>query len=206
MHNTHTHVQGTHAHPHNTHASNPPNNTHTIHTQVLLEEVFDRNVLWVCRETPSLANTNLDTFDEGGVAWERLHKSFKASVVSLRLLMFHVHFLETVAKPVCTVSVCVCVLCVCVFVLCVLHVVCVVCLRMSVSVLVAVHTHRLHNVSPGRLHIAVGGCVRLRPVLWACACMHACTVSHGHKSAARSGRMAAFFPGCALSGVCVCVC
>jgi len=60
----------------------------------ILEEVFDRNVLWILKHSPHLGNMT-----DAGVSQARLRRSFIANRVSLRLLMFQVAFLRLV-KPI----------------------------------------------------------------------------------------------------------
>jgi len=59
----------------------------------LLAEVFDRNVLWLLKKHPHLGELT-DT----GVSEQRLRLTFKSAVVSMRLIMFNVWFLNNVAK------------------------------------------------------------------------------------------------------------
>ncbi|GFH55893.1 hypothetical protein CTEN210_12369 [Chaetoceros tenuissimus] len=54
--------------------------------KVYLNEVFDRSVLWICKEYPELKDVSSVPDDE------RLQKSFTASKVSLRLTMINVYF------------------------------------------------------------------------------------------------------------------
>ncbi|CAE7553476.1 UBC5B, partial [Symbiodinium pilosum] len=60
----------------------------------LLTEVFDRNVLWVLKKYPHLAQLS-----DAGVSRERLRATFQAALVSMRLIMFNAWFLNKVAKP-----------------------------------------------------------------------------------------------------------
>lgn len=74
----------------------------------VLSEMYDRNFIWVAKKHPGLANTNLPTTTSikvsgvnvpnvpgsKGADFERLSKTFEASSVSLRLIMFHVQFLQ----------------------------------------------------------------------------------------------------------------
>lgn len=66
----------------------------------VVAEGFDRHVIWVCREDPSLATLS-DVKDAAnpGVEQYRIDKSFEASTVSLKLVLFHVHFLTQIARP-----------------------------------------------------------------------------------------------------------
>uniref|UniRef100_A0A0G4HQ10 S1 motif domain-containing protein n=1 Tax=Chromera velia CCMP2878 TaxID=1169474 RepID=A0A0G4HQ10_9ALVE len=59
----------------------------------VVEEVFDRNVLWVLKKYPHLYDPSNDA--AGGK--ERLNRTLQANAVSLRLLCFQVWFLENVA-------------------------------------------------------------------------------------------------------------
>jgi len=59
----------------------------------VLEEAFARNVLWILKQAPQLGELS-----DVGVSKFRLRKSFQANIVSLRLLMFQVAFLQLV-KP-----------------------------------------------------------------------------------------------------------
>ncbi|PRP81326.1 hypothetical protein PROFUN_04561 [Planoprotostelium fungivorum] len=58
---------------------------------VYLNEVFDRNVLWIGKEDATLVTGPLDG---PPVDQNRLKKTFEAVRVSLRLTLFHVHFLR----------------------------------------------------------------------------------------------------------------
>merc|ERR1719174_744426 len=57
----------------------------------LLEEAFDRNVLWVLKAYPDLVNET--------DAALRIRQSFAANTVSLKLLSFQAWFLRKVARP-----------------------------------------------------------------------------------------------------------
>jgi ubiquitin-protein ligase len=60
----------------------------------ILEEVFDRNVLWILKQSPHLGDVGVSGVSDQN----RLKASFRANRVSLRLLMFQVAFLR-LAKP-----------------------------------------------------------------------------------------------------------
>jgi hypothetical protein len=60
----------------------------------ILEEAFDRNVLWILKQAPHLGELS-DDF----VSRARLRESFKANRVSLRLLMFQFAFLKLAKAP-----------------------------------------------------------------------------------------------------------
>jgi hypothetical protein len=60
----------------------------------LLAEVFDRNVLWLLKKYPRFAEV-----DDVGVSKERLRCTFEVALVSMRLVMFNVWFLNNIAKP-----------------------------------------------------------------------------------------------------------
>jgi predicted RNA-binding protein with RPS1 domain len=59
----------------------------------ILEEAFARNALWILKQAPKLGELT-----DVGESRYRLRKSFQANLVSLRLLMFQVAFLQ-LAKP-----------------------------------------------------------------------------------------------------------
>jgi len=63
-----------------------------------LLEMFDRNVLWTLKKHPDLINWDGQWRDEK-VAAERLRKTYDATTVSNHLIMFHVYFLDKVARP-----------------------------------------------------------------------------------------------------------
>eukprot|EP01114_Cavostelium_apophysatum_P015647 TRINITY_DN4309_c0_g1_i1.p1 TRINITY_DN4309_c0_g1~~TRINITY_DN4309_c0_g1_i1.p1 ORF type:complete len:1000 (-),score=330.36 TRINITY_DN4309_c0_g1_i1:12-2684(-) len=61
-----------------------------------LQENFDRNALWTIKKYPGMAYVN----DESPAAsTDRLNKTFDATQVSIKLLMFHVYFFKNVARP-----------------------------------------------------------------------------------------------------------
>mmetsp|Transcript_48843 Transcript_48843/g.147159 ORF Transcript_48843/g.147159 Transcript_48843/m.147159 type:complete len:701 (-) Transcript_48843:458-2560(-) len=62
--------------------------------QPLLHETFDRNVRWLLDKYPELSD--VDGLDDN----ERLEKSFLGTRTSLRLLMFQVHFIASIGRPV----------------------------------------------------------------------------------------------------------
>jgi len=62
-----------------------------------LEENFTRNVLWVIKKYPKLAN--ISRYRAGQIDSERLTKTFHGSTVSMRLLAFHVFFFRHFARP-----------------------------------------------------------------------------------------------------------
>ena len=63
-----------------------------------VQENFDRNALWVIKKYPGLARPDAN-YSRGAVNKARLAKTFEANLTSLRLLMFHVHFLTQIARP-----------------------------------------------------------------------------------------------------------
>jgi ubiquitin-protein ligase/predicted RNA-binding protein with RPS1 domain len=62
---------------------------------LILEEVFDRNALWVLKQAPNLGDLGASSVHDQ----VRLRTSFRATIVSLRLLMFQVAFLQLVKPP-----------------------------------------------------------------------------------------------------------
>eukprot|EP00026_Physarum_polycephalum_P001294 Phypoly_transcript_01295.p1 GENE.Phypoly_transcript_01295~~Phypoly_transcript_01295.p1 ORF type:complete len:1116 (+),score=191.20 Phypoly_transcript_01295:80-3427(+) len=66
----------------------------------LIAEAFDRNVLFICKENPTLATlANISDTDTPGVEWSRINESFEHSLVSIKLLLFHSYFLTCIARP-----------------------------------------------------------------------------------------------------------
>jgi stress response protein SCP2 len=65
--------------------------------QSVLEETFDRNVLWACRDNPQFARPDRNVLGQGA-DMDRLQATFTSTKVSKRLLMFHALFLELVGK------------------------------------------------------------------------------------------------------------
>jgi len=63
--------------------------------QPILEETFDRNVLWACRDNPGFAAAENNQLRQGADA-RRLAATFATTKVSKRLLMFHASFLQLV--------------------------------------------------------------------------------------------------------------
>jgi len=61
-----------------------------------LEENFDRNALWTIKKYPALANTSDNSL---AALNDRLWKTWDATQVSMKLLMFHVYFFKNVARP-----------------------------------------------------------------------------------------------------------
>jgi len=60
-----------------------------------LQENFDRNALWTIKKYPGLARVSNDD----SVEHHRLKKTFEATIISMRLLMFHVYFFTHIARP-----------------------------------------------------------------------------------------------------------
>lgn len=61
----------------------------------VLEESFDRNVLWTCRDHPGYARPEANVRGQGADA-ARLAATLESTRVSKRLLMFHVLFLKSI--------------------------------------------------------------------------------------------------------------
>lgn len=59
--------------------------------------MFDRNVLWTLKAHPDLSRWN--AADDATLRAARLRKTYEATTVSNHLLMFHVYFLDNVARP-----------------------------------------------------------------------------------------------------------
>jgi hypothetical protein len=53
-----------------------------------------RNALWTIKKYPEMASIEGDQ-----VNWNRINRTFDATQVSIRLLMFHVYFFTNVARP-----------------------------------------------------------------------------------------------------------
>jgi len=64
--------------------------------QPLILEVFDRNQKWALKAHPLLSNLSAN---RQPVDRNRIIKTFDATKVSQRLIMFHVYFLKNIAKP-----------------------------------------------------------------------------------------------------------
>lgn len=65
----------------------------------ILDEVLDRNILWICKHDPSLQGSLSKDPNWGGADLHLLQKSFEASAVSQKLIAFHVAFLTLIARP-----------------------------------------------------------------------------------------------------------
>ena len=63
-----------------------------------VQENLDRNALWVIKKFPRFRNPDRG-YVQGSVNKDRLDKTFEANLTSLRLLMFHVHFLTKIVRP-----------------------------------------------------------------------------------------------------------
>jgi stress response protein SCP2 len=63
----------------------------------VLAETFDRNAMWICKDSPGLAK--LRPLPADGVEEDRLRVSQQATRIATRLLMFHYAFLGIVARP-----------------------------------------------------------------------------------------------------------
>jgi len=59
-----------------------------------LLENFDRNALWTIKKYPYLGEIEATAINK-----ERIEKTFDATQVSIKLLMFHVYFFKNVARP-----------------------------------------------------------------------------------------------------------
>ncbi len=64
-------------------------------SQPFLEELFCRNVLWVGNKYPGLMSTSGEAVD-----FDRLKKTWEATIISSRLVMFHVYFLLRVSRQI----------------------------------------------------------------------------------------------------------
>jgi len=64
--------------------------------EALILEVFDRNQKWVLQQFPALGNLKNEKAE---VDKYRILRTFEATKVSQRLVMFHVYFLNNIAKP-----------------------------------------------------------------------------------------------------------
>eukprot|EP01133_Synstelium_polycarpum_P013661 gene13661-16088_t len=60
-----------------------------------LEENFDRNVMWIVKNHPGYGSTTSDA----QIDQARPQMAFESSFVSIRLLLFHVYFLQHLARP-----------------------------------------------------------------------------------------------------------
>ncbi|RUS23391.1 TerD domain-containing protein [Endogone sp. FLAS-F59071] len=60
--------------------------------RMVMDELFDRNVLWTCKAHPELAKIGNDRQDVPA-DHDRLNKTLKASAISMRLIQYHVYFL-----------------------------------------------------------------------------------------------------------------
>jgi len=72
-----------------------PERTWQALAQAVMEETFDRNVPWACREHPEFAEPARNAIG-AGADLPRLEATLASTRVSKRLLMFHVKFLELV--------------------------------------------------------------------------------------------------------------
>ncbi|KAJ3403991.1 hypothetical protein CcCBS67573_g01316 [Chytriomyces confervae] len=63
---------------------------------LILKESMERAVLWICRQTPSLAK--LAPITKGGVEEERIQESFAGSAVSLKLMAAHVAMFKAISR------------------------------------------------------------------------------------------------------------
>ena len=60
-----------------------------------LKECYDRNVLWVVKQCPHL----LDVSDKSEGDENRLQETLEVTIISKRILLFHVYFLENITRP-----------------------------------------------------------------------------------------------------------
>lgn len=60
--------------------------------RMVMDELFDRSVLWICKAHPELAKIAYDRQDVPA-DHDRLNKSLEATAISKRLIQFHVYFL-----------------------------------------------------------------------------------------------------------------
>ncbi|KAK3243807.1 hypothetical protein CYMTET_46556 [Cymbomonas tetramitiformis] len=65
----------------------------------LIGEILDRQILWICKHDPELAQCLRKSPQNTDADMKLLQGAFQASKVSLRLVMFHVGFLRLVACP-----------------------------------------------------------------------------------------------------------
>ncbi len=63
----------------------------------MLTRYFHSNALWTIKKFPALADVGSSR--DKGYDLNRMLKTFEATQVSLKLLMFHVHFFTHVARP-----------------------------------------------------------------------------------------------------------
>ncbi|CAB9519891.1 ubiquitin-conjugating enzyme [Seminavis robusta] len=66
-----------------------------------VRETFDRMVLWACKQFPQLERTHdsiTGVVESEAEAEQRVELTLQASIVNLRLMMFHVYFLKALCK------------------------------------------------------------------------------------------------------------
>eukprot|EP01127_Copromyxa_protea_P009055 TRINITY_DN2105_c0_g1_i3.p1 TRINITY_DN2105_c0_g1~~TRINITY_DN2105_c0_g1_i3.p1 ORF type:complete len:1094 (+),score=237.25 TRINITY_DN2105_c0_g1_i3:915-4196(+) len=63
---------------------------------IILSESFDRNFIWCAKKFPELAKSVSGT--PGAPDFDRINKTFESSLISLRLMMFHILFLRRFRK------------------------------------------------------------------------------------------------------------